>query len=95
MDDDGDTLFQLTDFEMLVTEPAWSPDGTDIRRLTAPGQAQPFLLVGDPTWSPDGQYIAFECTEDANMMYICIMNADGSNVIELTEGYSPAWSPVP
>jgi Tol biopolymer transport system component len=50
----------------------------------------------DPTWSPDGSKIAFS-SNTANSTQIFIMNADGSNRLQLTNyEYSnskPAWSP--
>ena len=49
-----------------------------------------------PAWSPDGSRIAFESFRDRNHE-IYVMNADGSDVIQLTDnrGFdrSPAWSP--
>jgi TolB protein len=50
---------------------------------------------GKPAWSPDGTKIAFVSDRDGNGD-IYVMNADGSNVIRLTnEGYNfePSWSP--
>jgi hypothetical protein len=51
--------------------------------------------MSNPTWSSDGQFIAFECEESAEATYICIMNVDGSDIVQLAEGYEPAWQPVP
>jgi TolB protein len=56
-----------------------------------------------PAWSPDGTRIAFESDRDvagpfppANVE-IYVMNADGSNVVRLTnntfQDYDPVWSP--
>ncbi|MBX3085578.1 MAG: PD40 domain-containing protein [Anaerolineae bacterium] len=49
-----------------------------------------------PRWSPDGTQIAFASTKSGNLD-LYIMNADGSNVQQLTKDeaaeYSPAWSP--
>lgn len=59
-----------------------------------------------PTWSPDGTQIAFVSNRDGdlttNPFYtdIFVMNADGSDVVRLTDaaepavgGWGPAWSP--
>jgi DNA-binding CsgD family transcriptional regulator len=68
-------------------------DGTQLTNLTND-------LLGDitPAWSPDGTRIAFSSPR-AGRYEIWVMNADGSNQIQIThsdEGYhtwSPAWSP--
>jgi WD40 repeat protein len=49
-----------------------------------------------PAWSPDGRQIAFESNLDGDME-IFVMNADGSNVRQITHNTlwdeGPAWSP--
>jgi TolB protein len=65
------------------------PDGSQATRI-APGE--------EPAWSPDGKQIAFAWTQDHNShRYIYLMNADGSDVVRLTDGVSkefhPSWSP--
>jgi Tol biopolymer transport system component len=50
----------------------------------------------EPVWSPDGSQIAFNSSRDGNIE-IYLMNADGSNQVNLTnnsslDGFS-AWSP--
>jgi dipeptidyl aminopeptidase/acylaminoacyl peptidase len=49
-----------------------------------------------PAWSPDGRQIAFESNLDGDME-IFVMNADGSNVRQITHNSlwdeGPAWSP--
>jgi Tol biopolymer transport system component len=49
-----------------------------------------------PAWSPDGRRIAFESNMDGDME-IYVMNADGSNVLQITHNTlwdeGPAWSP--
>jgi len=51
---------------------------------------------GDPCWSPDGTRIAFNSYRNGQYD-IYIMNADGSNLIQLTESVDedsmPSWSP--
>jgi len=76
------------------------PDGTDERRLTSTPEWEWF-----PAWSPDGTRIAFSAViggtgnsaADQAHWEVLVMNADGSNVVRLTDnsafdGY-PKWSP--
>ncbi|MGE0031441.1 MAG: hypothetical protein AB7T20_10020 [Steroidobacteraceae bacterium] len=50
-----------------------------------------------PAWSPDGSRIVFESTRDGPDADIFVMNADGSNVVQLTRNDSydgtPVWTP--
>jgi Tol biopolymer transport system component len=72
-----------------------TPNGGDLRRLTSTRNTDSAL----PDWSPDGQRIAFftERLDVHEPAQIQVMNADGSNVTELTRGPGfhgfPAWSP--
>jgi Tol biopolymer transport system component len=72
-----------------------TPKGGDVRRLTR----SPNTLSELPDWSPDGQRIAFysEHLKGNQPVQIQVMNADGSDVTELTRGPGfhgfPAWSP--
>ena len=65
-------------------------DGSDAERLTYFGFKSTF-----PAWSPDGRRIAFESDIGINSE-IYMMNADGSDIVGLTDSAgsaSPAWSP--
>ncbi len=61
-------------------------DGRNLRRITDPGPTWYY----SPVWSPDGAKIAFSAAKDNDSPQdVCVMNADGSNVQQLTN--SPAW----
>ena len=75
-----------------------SYDGSDVIPLTPAG-----LDVWHPVWSPDGRRIAFSGQvppvegEVLGNMDIFVMDADGSNLVNITQSpnrdSSPAWSP--
>ncbi len=69
----------------------------NVRNLTprAPGSAG---LDVTPAWSPDGTQIAFASNRDGSDFKLWVMNADGSNVRNLTPPGAtadvfPTWSP--
>jgi Tol biopolymer transport system component len=81
MDANGENRHRLTDSR---------PSGSDAAGNTS------------PAWSPDGQEIAFVgsgegSAEDANAHELYVMNADGSDVRQLTKNdkldADPSWSP--
>jgi Tol biopolymer transport system component len=68
--------------------------------------AQPECFLGQPAnseeerapaWSPDGTRIAYSCRIDGNDFEICVMNADGTGDLQLTNNMvgdlTPSWSP--
>lgn len=70
-----------------------NPDGTDLKQLPPPPFPPVLSPNEDPVWSPDSSKIAFY--NDLPAIYV--MNADGSNQIQLVMGgpdyADPAWSP--
>lgn len=72
-------------------------DGTGLTQLTNTGAG---VANSDPAWSRDGQRLAIARSDpgdDWNLTSdIYIMDADGSNVVQLTDGgynVEPAWGP--
>jgi tol-pal system beta propeller repeat protein TolB len=64
-------------------------DGTDVRQITDGAETVAF-----PYWSPDGTRVAYLCCTGGEAS-VWVMDADGSNPLQLTEAPSgePAWSP--
>jgi Tol biopolymer transport system component len=106
---DGTNRKQLT-IEGDNGRPDWSPDGCRItfnaKRdgevwvavMDADGANQKMLTVGAaPDWAPDGRQIAFSRPDDRQIAQIWIMNADGSNIRQITQSNTakigPSWSP--
>jgi Tol biopolymer transport system component len=76
-------------WDVCVVDVAGVPE-TNLRCLTEASAA----FDGQPAWSPDGSQLAFTSNRGANGWFrVYIMNADGSNVREVTTGAGPAWSP--
>jgi Tol biopolymer transport system component len=70
-----------------------NPDGTGIVNLT-----NNEAWDKAPAWSPDGSRIVFvrevsTDPESSPVETIFLMDADGANVMHLTEGANPSWSP--
>ena len=58
-----------------------------------PGQFVP----SEPTWSPDSMKIAFSATNEQRDKGVWVVDIDGSNLVNLTDGLGgdyPAWQPV-
>jgi Tol biopolymer transport system component len=78
---------------------AMNPDGSFPVRLTDDESgSNPFSTYDfDPAWSPDGSKIAFVSNRENSSFEIFTMNADGSNVHQLTNDQvsdgQPMWSP--
>ncbi len=106
---DGTGKKQLT-FEGENGRPDWSPDGKRIVYISITsggvwltvmdvnGLNKKLLTEGvAPDWSPDGKQIAFTREDQNRVPQIWAMNADGSNVRQLTQSnttkIAPSWSP--
>ncbi|MCA1637998.1 MAG: FG-GAP-like repeat-containing protein [Acidobacteria bacterium] len=111
MNADGSGQVRLTNNSVRDDFPTWSPDGRTIAFLRQSGGISSInLMNADGTnvrqitmlsltsyvfgmsWSPDGAKIAFQDLTD-----IFIINVDGSNRVNLTNGQGnnsePTWSP--
>ena len=51
------------------------------------------LISDSPHWAPDGKRFAFCLWHSNGIIYIYIVNTDGSGLVRLTEGCFPSWSP--
>jgi TolB protein len=97
MNADGSNLYQLTT-NIYSDWPDWSHDGSritytgneDIHVINADGSGQPVNLTNSPerdnwpAWSPDDNQIVWSAGSDGNWNNF-VMNADGSNVLKITD----------
>jgi TolB protein len=80
------TAVQLIESDLDGSHPRQLSDGSSV--------------VWSPRWSPDGKTIAFTGRDGRGILHIYLMDADGSNVRQLThfdpadgQAQCPAWSP--
>jgi len=68
-------------------------DGSNQKTLIKYGEEGLWGIFGSPSWSPDGSMIVFSISYISSGIYI--VNADGSNIVRLTDkkDRSPSWSP--
>jgi Tol biopolymer transport system component len=88
------TAFGLTTSDIMVIDAdplAGTGDGSPVNLTNTPDTDEGF-----PAWAPDGTKIAFTTRRDGNNE-IYLMDADGANLIRLTDNpaddFAPAWSP--
>ncbi|MFZ5878490.1 MAG: TolB family protein [Chloroflexota bacterium] len=109
MNVDGTASRQLTNIEGVGGSLSWSPDGQflliyagpvggrEIFRLDAATGALTQLTNGgnnaSPCYSPDGQFIVFNSLRNNGQADLYIINADGSNLRQLTTDPEPDWQP--
>lgn len=63
-----------------------------VTQLTRGGNA--FIYKQRPTWSPDGAQIAFKANDGTSNFQIWLMNADGSNLQNISQSTSNDTDPV-
>jgi Tol biopolymer transport system component len=77
-----------------------APDGSDFTRVTTHTGTIQYI---EPSWSPGGQWITFEgsqvgSSEDGRVGQVYKVRADGSGLVQLTDGThddrQPNWSPA-
>lgn len=64
----------------------------NITQLTTGGN--PFIYKQKPTWSPDGSQIAFKANDGTLNFQIWVMNADGSNLHNISQSTSNDRDPI-
>ena len=86
--------YESEDTDKRFREYIMNADGSDIQRFLPD---QPLLESAAPNWSPDGKKFVLSAFVSP-AIHIFVMDADGSNVQQLTQGSSddstsPTWSP--
>lgn len=86
-----------------VTDNPMDATTAEIYVMPADGSGPPDRLTSNgeeergPAWSPDGQRIVFCCRRGGVDFEICVMNADGSGQLQLTDNavadLTATWSP--
>lgn len=109
MNRDGSGVTPLTSGLGNDRTPNWSRDGArvvfmrdgGVHVMNADGSAVTAVApgLGSPSWSPDGQKIAFLCAGEGEAAEeICVMNADGSGRVNITNNMmregQPQWSGI-
>jgi Tol biopolymer transport system component len=82
----------------IAVQPGSADSVTYVGTMSPNGGRETLLAPGEtPAWSPDGTRIAFERQFVPSEADVFVMNADGSNVRQLTTGLAfdgePTWSP--
>jgi TolB protein len=97
---DGDSIAFTSYSDGFAEIFIMNSDGTQVRQVTDAGYDMEFVLARFPVWSPDGDSIAFVGFREhdgSGFAEIFVMNADGTEVRQLTDNdYDdeyPVWSP--
>jgi|GEM_PF-5963816 len=93
--DSARIVFVAGNYDLYVMD----SDGLTITQLTD----TPTARENNPTWSTGSEKIAFEFNDvgnffnpsDSSLSYIYVMDQDGTNPVQLVEGHTPSWQPLP
>ena len=106
-DSEGDAYLRL----IIFTSSEWPYEREDIMNLVEDSRKIPLdlpqqtglelepgqFVPSEPTWSPDSMKIAFSATNEQRDKGVWVVDIDGSNLVNLTNGLGgdyPAWQPV-